>query len=76
MKSRQAGSTQEASAEKSELSVRTGRRIEKRENTGKKERHWRTREYPLEGVCINTDSFVDAICFSTCQWQLKTDTRG
>jgi len=46
MKSRQAGSTQEASAEKSEVSVRTGRRIEKRENTGKKERHWRTRKYP------------------------------
>jgi hypothetical protein len=70
MKSRQAGSTQEASAEKSEVSVRTGRRIDKSENTGKKERQWRTRKYPF------TDSFVDAICFSTGQWQLKTDPRG
>ena len=50
MKSRQAGSTQEASAEKSEVSVRTGRRIDKSENTGKKERHWRTRTLPaMEG---------------------------
>jgi len=50
MKSRQAGSSQELSAAKAGVSVRTGRRIEKGEKTGKKERHWRTRKDPLEDV--------------------------
>lgn len=50
MKSRQTGLTQEISAAKAGISVRSGRRIEKGEQTGKKERHWRTREDPLEAV--------------------------
>ncbi|MEX2354165.1 MAG: IS21 family transposase [Gammaproteobacteria bacterium] len=50
MKSRQTGSTQELSAAKAGISVRSGRRIEKGERRDAKERHWRTRQDPLEAV--------------------------
>ena len=50
MKSRQAGFTQEVSAAKAGVSIRTGRRIEKGEHSVKKERHWRTRDDPLAAV--------------------------
>ena len=50
MKSRQTGCTQELSAAKAGISVRTGRRIEKGQRQDAKERHWRTRRDPLEAV--------------------------
>lgn len=50
MKNRQAGFTQEASAAKVGISIRSGRRIEKGEKTEPKERKWRTRKDPLEAV--------------------------
>ncbi|MEN8133050.1 MAG: hypothetical protein ABFS45_23300 [Pseudomonadota bacterium] len=50
MKRRQAGFTQEVSAAKTGISVRSGRRIEKGERQVTKERHWRTRKDPLEAV--------------------------
>ena len=50
MKHRQAGSTQETSAAKAGISIRTGRRIEKGEKSEKKQRAWRTRKDPLEAV--------------------------
>lgn len=50
MKSRQAGLSQELAAAKAGISVRSGRRIETGEKTGRKERHWRTRPDPLEAV--------------------------
>ncbi len=50
MKNRQAGCTQETSAAKAGISVRSGRRIEKGQKTEQKERHWRTRKDPLQDV--------------------------
>ena len=50
MKSRQTGNTQETSAAKADISIRAGRRIEKGQRQEIKERHWRTREDPLEAV--------------------------
>ncbi len=50
MKNRQSGCTQETSAAKADISVRSGRRIEKGEKTRQKKRHWRTRKDPLETV--------------------------
>ena len=50
MKSRQAGLTQELSAAKAGISVRSGRRIEKGEHRVGKERHWRTRQDPFAAV--------------------------
>ncbi len=50
MKSRQSGCTQETSAAKADISVRSGRRIEKGQRRDTKERHWRTRKDPLEAV--------------------------
>ena len=50
MKSRQTGCTQELSAAKAGMSVRSGRRIEKGQRQTIKERDWRTRKDPLEAV--------------------------
>jgi len=50
MKSRQAGCSQETSAAKAGISIRSGRRVEKGERPATKERHWRTRKDPLEAV--------------------------
>lgn len=52
MKSRELGKTQELSAAKAGISVRSGRDIEqsKRKTPHKQERHWRTRKDPLESV--------------------------
>ena len=50
MKSRQIGCTQETSAAKAGISVRSGRRIEKGQRRDTKERYWRTRKDPLEAV--------------------------
>ena len=50
MKSRQVGLTQETSAAKADISVRSGRRVEKGERQATKERDWRTRKDPLEAV--------------------------
>ncbi len=50
MKSRQAGCSQEISAAKADISVRSGRRVEKGERQATKERDWRTRKDPLEAV--------------------------
>jgi hypothetical protein len=50
MQSRQKGLTQPAAAARTGISVRSGRRIEKGQHTITKERHWRTREDPLEAV--------------------------
>ena len=50
MKNRQTGCTQELSAAKAGISVRSGRRIEKGETVKQKDRHWRTRKDPLEAV--------------------------
>jgi len=46
MKHRQSGCTQELSAAKTEISVRSGRRIEKGERASKQARHWKTRQDP------------------------------
>jgi transcriptional regulator with XRE-family HTH domain len=50
MKSRQTGYTQEVSAAKAGMSIRTGRRIEKGQREEIKERDWRTRKDPLDAV--------------------------
>ena len=50
MKSRQTGCTQETSAAKAGINVRTGRRIEKGQRQNTKERYWRTRKDPLEAI--------------------------
>lgn len=51
MSSRQAGDSQETSAVKAGISLRSGRRIEKGERTEPGEqRQWRTREDPLVGI--------------------------
>lgn len=50
MKSRQSKLTQEASAAKTGISVRSGRRIEKQPNPVKKQRHWKTRKDPFADV--------------------------
>ncbi len=50
MKHRQSGLTQEVSANKAGISVRSARRIEKGERKEPGQRHWRTRKDPLEDV--------------------------
>ena len=50
MKNRQTGCSQETSAAKAGISVRSGRRIEKGENSAPRARTWRTREDPLAAV--------------------------
>jgi len=50
MKSRQAGLTQEVSAAKAGISVRSGRRVEKGERPAIQERNWRTRRDPFVAV--------------------------
>ena len=50
MKSRQSNLTQEVSAAKAGISVRSGRRIESQPNPVKKPRHWRTRKDPFADV--------------------------
>ena len=50
MKNRHTDCTQETSAAKAGISVRSGRRIEKGERTEHKERKWRTRKDPLEAA--------------------------
>jgi len=47
MQSRQSGSTQETSAAKAGVSIRSGRRIEKDGDSAKKTRHWKTRKDPF-----------------------------
>jgi len=50
MKHRQTGGTQETSAAKAGISIRSGRRVEKGKNTKPGERHWRTRKDPFKAV--------------------------
>jgi transcriptional regulator with XRE-family HTH domain len=50
MKNRQAGYTQETSAAKAGISIRSGRRIEKGAHSPPKERNWRTRQDPFAEV--------------------------
>jgi len=50
MKNRQAGCTQELSAARSGISVRSGRRIDKDEKSNRTAHHWRTRKDPFEAV--------------------------
>lgn len=50
MKNRQTGCSQELSALKTGISVRSGRRIDKGERTSKKIRDWKTRKDPFEAV--------------------------
>ncbi len=51
MQSRRTGLSQEASATKADMSVRSGRRIEKRgTDRPSQSRHWRTRQDPLAAV--------------------------
>jgi len=50
MKNRQTGCTQELSAAKAGISIRTGRRVESGETVKQKSRHWRTRKDPLAVV--------------------------
>ncbi|WP_292989179.1 IS21 family transposase [Nitrosomonas sp.] len=50
MKSRQTGHTQETSAAKSGISIRSGRRIEKHEKPVKAQHNWRTRCDPFSTV--------------------------
>lgn len=51
MSQRQQGKNQETAAAKADISERSGRRIEKGEwQSSSEERHWRTREDPLEAI--------------------------
>ena len=50
MKHRQKGCTQELSSAKADISVRSGRRIEKGEKVDKNPRHWKTRKDPFDAV--------------------------
>lgn len=50
MKNRQTGCSQETSAAKAGISVRSGRRIEKGEKSTPQARNWRTREDPFAAV--------------------------
>jgi transposase InsO family protein len=50
MKSRQSGLTQDTSAAKAGISSRSGRRIEKKDQTVKKQRHWKTRKDPFSNI--------------------------
>lgn len=50
MKSRQSKLTQEVSATKAGISVRSGRRIEKQPSPVKQPRYWKTRKDPFEAV--------------------------
>ena len=50
MKHRQTGCSQELSAIKTGISVRSGRRIEKGEKPNPKSHDWKTREDPFEAV--------------------------
>jgi transposase InsO family protein len=50
MKSRHSNLTQETSAAKAGVSVRSGRRIEKQPSPVKQQRHWKTRKDPFEAV--------------------------
>jgi len=50
MKSRQSTLSQEASAAKAGISVRSGRRIEKQPSPVKQPRYWKTRKDPFEAV--------------------------
>ncbi len=50
MKHRQSGCTQETASAKTDISIRSGRRIEKGEIATPGERHWRTRKDPFEAV--------------------------
>ena len=50
MKHRQADCTQELSAAKAGISIRSGRRIDKDEKSHRTEHHWRTRKDPFEAV--------------------------
>jgi transcriptional regulator with XRE-family HTH domain len=51
MNKRQQGQSQETAAAKGGISERSGRRIEKGERPSiPKERHWRTREDPLDAI--------------------------
>lgn len=50
MQSRQRGLSQITAASKTDISVRSGRRIEKGQHTTVTERHWRTRQDPVEAV--------------------------
>jgi len=50
MKNRQRGFNQETSSTKAGISVRSGRRIERNQRGGKKQRHWRTRQDPFEAI--------------------------
>jgi hypothetical protein len=50
MQSRQSGLTQETSAAKAGISVRSGRRIETGQKKDKTQRHWRTRSDPFASV--------------------------
>jgi transposase InsO family protein len=53
MKNRQAGHTQELSAAKAGISIRSGRRLEKGEKPDRETRHWKTREDPLAEVWMS-----------------------
>ena len=50
MKHRQSGCTQAAASAKTDISIRSGRRIEKGEIARPGERHWRTRKDPFKAV--------------------------
>ena len=51
MSKRQLGQSQETAAAKAAISERSGRRIEKgKRQSIPRERHWRTREDPLEAI--------------------------
>ena len=53
MQSRQRGLSQITAASKTDISVRSGRRIEKGQHETGTERHWRTRQDPMEAVWIS-----------------------
>jgi len=53
MAQRNKGLTQEAAAATTGISVRSGRRIEKGQWQSSGERHWRTRQDPLEAVWLS-----------------------
>ena len=50
MKHRQSGCSQAAASAKADISIRSGRRVEKGEIARQGERHWRTRKDPFKAV--------------------------
>ena len=73
MSSRESGDKQVTAAARAGVSVRTGRRLEKKGEYGRAERHWRTHEDVFEEVWI--DDVVPPVKGSRTSEGLRSPTR-